>query len=354
MQYVDWVDRVLITVDRMATGDANAALLGVDMQRLRDELGVSDADHVLEALASAVDDLELMACAEGQGYGVKLTTQGHRLARAGGLRAGWKSLFDKYVPLAEDGQVLAKAVEMSLHESSDRLAWTERIEIKDALRNIGRFVDQGEAIALTQRLQSIGCLHSEALITMGGNKGKCEAHPTYVAVVICTQQVTTDQRRLLNDLVDEWETTSVDMKEALELRTDRQRAEFCKDIMALANTRVSGRRFIAVGFNDVSRDFTTSVNPTLSANQMESVLAAYCVPVPEIRFSVVPWGAGNAAIIEVLSKAMDLPYRLARDVWKFKAGAVFVRHNTLVQEAVGEELASLIAEGERGRLRSST
>ncbi len=61
MLYVDWVDRVLITVDRMATGDANAALLGVDMQRLRDELGVSDADHVLEALASAVDDLELMA-----------------------------------------------------------------------------------------------------------------------------------------------------------------------------------------------------------------------------------------------------------------------------------------------------
>ncbi len=65
-------------------------------------------------------------------------------------------------------------------------------------------------------------------------------------------------------------------------------------------------------------------------------------------------GAGNAAIIEVLSKAMDLPYRLARDVWKFKTDTVFVRHNTLVQEAVGEELASLIAEGERGRHRSST
>jgi hypothetical protein len=140
------------------------------------------------------------------------------------LRAGWKSLFDKYVPLDEDRQVLAKAVEMSLHESPD-VAWTERVEMKEALRNAGRRADQGDSIALTQRLQSLGCLHSDALITMG-QEGKCEAHPSYVAVVITTQQAPTEQRTLLNDLIREWETTSVDVKEALELRSERQRAEF--------------------------------------------------------------------------------------------------------------------------------
>jgi hypothetical protein len=346
--YIDWVDQVLVTLDRIATGDANAALMGVDVHRLQSELGVFSADHGYEAVATAVNDLELLSCAEADGYGVKLNTQGHRIARGGGLRAGWKSIFDKYRPLDEDRRVLSKAVGISLHESAD-LAWTERVEIKEALRSAGRSPDQGDAIALTKRLQSIGCLHSEALITMGGNAGMCEAHPTYVAVVVTTQQLTTEQQTLLDDLIEEWETTGVDVKETLELRSERQRAEFCKDVMALANTRVSGRRFMVVGFNDVSREFTQVHDFAVTSNQMESVLSAYCTPVPEIRLSTVPLGSGQAAIIEVLNKPDNLPYRLARDVWKFKADSVFVRHNTLVQQAVGEELARLIAEGERAR-----
>ena len=49
----------------------------------------------------------------------------------------------------------------------------------------------------------------------------------------------------------------------------------------------------------------------------------------------------------VLSDRKSLPYRLKRDVWKLKAGSVFVRHNTLVEVASDEELSILIAEGDR-------
>jgi hypothetical protein len=348
MLYVDWVDRVLIALDRTMTGDADASLIGVSVQHMQQELGVAGTDEGYTAVATAINDLELMSCAEADRLTAKLTIQGHRLARAGGLRAGWKSLFDKYLPLDEDREVLAKAVEMSLHETQD-LAWTGPVEIKEVQRELGRPVDQGDAIAVTKRLQALGCLHSDARITMGGNEGRCAAHPTYVAIVLTTQRVTTEDRTLLNDLIEEWETTSVDVKEVLELGSDRQKAEFCKDVLALANTRVSGRRFLLIGFNDLTREFTTSIDPALTSNQLEGVLSAYCTPVPEIRLSMVPWDVATAAVIEVLSRPEALPYKLAREVWKLQANSVFVRHNTLVEQAVGEELASLVAEGERAR-----
>jgi hypothetical protein len=135
----------------------------------------------------------------------------------------------------------------------------------------------------------------------------------------------------------------------LGLDSEREKAEFCKDVLALANTQVSGRRFLVVGFSDSTRQFSTSVDPTVDAHRMESVLAAYCQPVPEIRYTAVGLDGGNAAVIEVLSDRSRLPYRLARDLWKLKADSVFVRHNTLIQVAVGEELARLIAEGDRAR-----
>ena len=349
MRYVDWVDQVLAALDRAVTGDGNAGLIGVGLHQLLQDLGVPFDQEAQAAIAAAVNDLELMSCADADGLRVKVTSHGQRIARAGGLREGWKSLFDRYVPLEEDRIVLAKIVAMGVIEGGE-YASTRLVEVKDALREAGSDPDQGVAIATTKRLQEIGCLHREALITMGGQAGKCEARPSYVGIVIVTEKLATEERSLLGDLTADWETTSVDIKEVLELNTDRQKAEFCKDILALANTLVSGRRFLVLGYNNKSRKFNSSVDPRVDAHRMESVLSAYCRPVPEIRYSTVALERGRAGLVEVFSVRASLPYKLARDVWKFQAGSIFVRHNTLVELATGDELASLVAEGERAEV----
>lgn len=63
------------------------------------------------------------------------------------------------------------------------------------------------------------------------------------------------------------------------------------------------------------------------------------------------WQAGMQASSRSWVIGSPCPYRLARDIWKLKAGSVFVRHNTLVDVACGEELNVLIAEGDRARSR---
>jgi hypothetical protein len=50
------------------------------------------------------------------------------------------------------------------------------------------------------------------------------------------------ESRFIDDLVAEWETTSVDFKRQLSLDTMDQKAEFVKDILCLVNTKASRRR----------------------------------------------------------------------------------------------------------------
>jgi hypothetical protein len=219
-----------------------------------------------------------------------------------------------------------------------------RIELKVVLEEMGREATQPAANAVANRLYLDNCL-ARPILTIGW----CTVWPSYIGVVVATQRDISEQEQVVRQLAADWETTSVDVKELLQLDTDRQKAEFCKDLLGLANTRVSGQRFVLLGFNDKSRQFTTSVDPSVDAHRMESVLSAYCAPVPEINYSTVALAEGNAGMIQVASDPAKLPYRLARDVWKLKAGSVFVRHNTLVAIAEGEELDYLISEGKAAR-----
>jgi hypothetical protein len=82
---------------------------------------------------------------------------------------------------------------------------------------------------------------------------------------------------------------------------------------------------------------------------MESILGAYADPVPRITYATTPWEGGTAGLIEVFSDARDLPYKVNKDIGKYRADQVFVRHNTLVEEPSALELRYLIEEGRRAR-----
>jgi hypothetical protein len=115
-----------------------------------------DVDH---AIRSAVNDLELVGCAEVDGHYAKVTQRGHQFARGGGLRTGWKGLFDNFVPLAEDRAVLDMVIELGIHEG-DLFASAQRVELKDALQLVGQPCDQGTAVATSKRLEGIQCIRS--------------------------------------------------------------------------------------------------------------------------------------------------------------------------------------------------
>jgi len=344
MRYVDWVDNVLTTLEALVTGSTTGWLHGIGHFDLARALELAPDQEGMRPMWSAVYDLVLLECAEIDGNQVKITLHGHEVARAGGLQTEWPSIFEQFKPFDEDREVLAKAVEVALSEE-DSSAQTKFVEMKDVLRELGLPNDQGAALAVTHRLKTVRCLREQDGITMA----YCEVWPTYIAVVLTTQKEEAENQALLARLVEDWETTSVDFKEEQHLDTRDQKAEFCKDVLALANTLVSGRRFLCIGYNNSSRQFTTSVDPSCDAHRMESILSSCCSPVPEVRYSTVEVIGGTAGIIEVICDRTKLPYRLSRQVGRFAAGTIFVRHNTLNVVASADEESLLVAEGERAR-----
>lgn len=275
---------------------------------------------------------------------LRSNARGTKVVRAGGLRSQWQALFKHVTPLPEDVEVLRRIIAAS-EVQAEKFADMRLVELKEVLQEMASAdASQGAAISIAHRLQGDHCI-AEPLLT----NAWCKVRPSYVGAVIATQREISEHETLVRQLAEEWETTSVEFKELLQLDADRQKAEFCKDVLALANTIVSSRRFLVIGFSNRTRLFTTVVDPKVDLHRIESILSEYCTPVPEIKYTVIELPEGKAGLVEVVSDRARLPYRLARDIANLKAGTVFVRHNTLTAVCEGEELEYLEEEGRRVR-----
>ena len=98
---------------------------------------------------------------------------------------------------------------------------------------------------MAQELERDGFLHSRGL---GGSVA------TYLGLVRATRRGFTIESKRLDELVKQWETTSVEFKRELYLDTADQKAEFAKDVIGLANTQASGQRLLIIGFDDKTRE----------------------------------------------------------------------------------------------------
>lgn len=88
--------------------------------------------------------------------------------------------------------------------------------------------------------------------------------PTYGGVVRVTQAEPNQVRRIVEGLIPDWETTTVEFKREVPLNNPEQKVEFVKDLCALATTKASGaERFLVVGFDARTRRFVRSVDPKL-------------------------------------------------------------------------------------------
>lgn len=175
---------------------------------------------------------------------------------------------------------------------------------------------------------------------------------TYMGVVLTTKRHLTVEARQIDKLVEEWETTSVDFKRELVTKTKDQKAEFVKDVLALANTQVSGERWLIVGFDDKTRTHHSAPDPSLSQDHLEQILAEYTDPFVSVRYDVVEHHQGLVGRVRVLRDPAKLPYKVARSVGdrkRIEKGQIFVRHGSQTEEPTLGELKALQLEGERAR-----
>lgn len=123
-----------------------------------------------------------------------------------------------------------------------------------------------------------------------------------------------------------------------------------RDILALATTKSSGRKFFVIGFSDKTHEFAQSVDLAITQERLERILHAYTTPTPEILYRTVVWEDGTIGVIEVVRVSAKIPYRASKSLGgQTEAGKVYVRHGTHVEEPTAAELAALEAEGRVAR-----
>lgn len=179
---------------------------------------------------------------------------------------------------------------------------------------------------------------------------------TYQGLVWGTRRGFTIESKFIDKLVEEWETTNVDFKREISLKTKEQKAEFAKDVLGLATTKSSGRRFLIIGFHPKTREYYAPPDPSVTQDQMEQILSNYTSPVVNIRYEIVGYRLGKVGKLEVIREPEKLPYCASQDVIIDSKGRkglekdkVYVRHGSLTESPTKAELEALEEEGRRKR-----
>jgi hypothetical protein len=367
MDYVDWVEKVFRGVNESwerggefeEYHEHNKDIGGVSAHLIAQVMGFDRADMTngdpakpTLALYSALSDLTslgLLKERKGGIYHYQFTQFGRQLLESG-LHLLWPSMAAQYVS-DKQGEVLSKLVELCQDDRGTHVNLVDRSaeEVFAALDPSSQVQDAREIEHLVEQLETTGLARDR----ISG------LTPTYQGIVRVTRRDLSYFQQLIGELVEEWENTNVDFKQELNLSKNKEKADFVKDALALATTKSPGKRYMVIGFHDKTRAFHHSVDPTITANQLENILDAYTAPVPSIRYIRVPWENGTVGVIEITREPHKLPYKVKKDVpdSKVKAGLIYVRHNShtvtlnspVADLTAAEELQRLIDEGDRAR-----
>lgn len=135
------------------------------------------------------------------------------------------------------------------------------------------------------------------------------------------------------------------MKRRLDLGTDEGKGKLVRHCLALATTRVSGRRFLVVGYEDATLAFAETPGPKVTKERVEQILHAYTDPTPDIRFRRLKVPGGEAVLIELVRDPARVPYRVSKAIGPLAVGDVYVRHGTSSEDPTARELRELEQEG---------
>jgi hypothetical protein len=350
MKYVEFVQVIYAAIaEAIRSGDSRARNIGVNPDEV---LRSTDCDAPAgeHALMWALLDLTDIGMLDGDKLNVKLGATGRQIGTLGLSDTLWPALFKQAKIEDADREFLAKAVELS-EQRFLNCASTRHITAAEMMTALGREVDVLDMVGAFKRLKD-GPI--ELIMGIAALDGTIDFRVRYAGVVLATEQVQSELVDLVDGLLDDWETVTVEIKREVHLKTKEQKAEFVKDVLAIANTKATGSRFILIGWDPKTRIFTSSVDASLTQDRMEQILGAYLDPVPGVKYRTFEWKSGKAGLIEVARRAWEVPYRVKVAIGRLGVGAVRVRHGTQIEEPSDAELQALVEEGTRARAEGHT
>ncbi|MGA9996699.1 MAG: ATP-binding protein [Pyrinomonadaceae bacterium] len=362
MDFIDWCHHVLQTLERerfhphLSDHELQNILFGEAAKQ--PGFHTSNTRHGMFHALTALSEAGLV---EIEKYKLKITPLGRKVLSDS--IEYWTAICDQELD-SEEAEILRIVNQLSpQQETNPECVWLKDIEpnppilaafnIEPPPPKSNKHMSELSKYAhdLPRLLEDRGFLKTRAL---GGYHNNIK--PTYQGLVWETRRGFTIESKFIDGLVKEWETTNVDFKREIGLDTKKQKAEFARDVLALANTKSSGPRYIIIGFDDKTRDYFAPPDSTVTQDRMERILSDLTDPVVAVRYGIVKHRLGEVGKLEVIREPEKLPYRASKEVLideKGKKGLekdkVYVRHGSQTEAPTPVELDALKDEGRRAR-----
>src|SRR5713101_858379 len=172
----------------------------------------------------------------------------------------WTICQEKLEP--EHEQILRVVNRLSQHTATDH-AWLEMAAPQSLVSELG-VQSFSEIWPFARELEQWGFI--SGIFNLAGT---ASLQSTYRGLVWETRHGFTLESKFIDDLVADWETTSVEFKSVQYTDTAGQKAELIKDVLSLATTKVSGQRWLIIGFDDDTHEYCGPPNPKLTQNHLE-------------------------------------------------------------------------------------
>jgi hypothetical protein len=350
--YIDFVQTVARSAAD-ATADYSARVVGVWETQVLARVGIPSSDvpefhgsasHL--AFIYAIEDLSHLGVVRLDGNRILVSDDGRAVAVD--LQSLWPSFFATRID-AEQAAFLGALVATSL-DNPDAIG-PRIVKVEEVFERLVWENDPMKVLFLFNSLKERNFLSG----VLAAGPYIHRLRPTYAGTVRATQEEPTAVRQRIQSLLPDWETASVEFKLTLSLDRDADKAEFAKDVCALATTKTGdGQRFLVVGFHPKIHTFGQSLDARVTQDRAEQILNAHTTGAPPIRLYRAQWEGGTVGAVVVARNAENVPYRLRPETAaKFFGGRdVFVRHGSQVESPTPGELASLIAEAEAARSRT--
>lgn len=347
MNYMEWCEAVLRALGEAGDESRHFRNYGIDEHRLALRIWGDEAERdrylrepdTKDVLYNALRDLRLLGLVElTEDYRLKLTRDGRRAV--GDLLQVWEGICE--ITLDEEEASALKFVNESSTVDGERFAHAHPVSANRLTCELAYKANSDLTLEDCEELLA-------ALIEKGLVYGQ---RATYAGLVWERRRIEVEGVRLLDSLVAEWETTSVEFKREFLLNTADQKAEFVKDVIGLANTQASGRRWLIVGFDDKTRTYHSPPDPSVTQNRIEHVLAQCVAPSVDVRYEVFAYRGGTVSRIEVLRDTKKLPYAVAKsfgDKKRLDEKQIFVRHGSQTEAPTTAELDAILEEAKRAK-----
>lgn len=353
MDYVEWCELVLQSMGNAADESAQIRNYGIDYDSLTksvwgqhysevaEHLNLQERDDVL---FDAIFDLSRNLLIEDPNVPfIKLTREGRSAARD--LFPVWENACEIRVdPLMENALQIINRHSNQPHQYFGRVGCVSMNTVHCELDDEN--LTEEDVWEVLRELKALDLAYWD------GGYYPDEIKSTYRGLTWEARRDHVIGVRFIDSFVPEWETTSVEFKRELHVDTADQKAEFIKDVIGLANTQASGRRWLIIGFDDKTRAYHSPPGPNLTQNRIEQILANYTEPNLDVRYEVISYKGGHVGMIEVLRNQQKLPYKVAKslgDKCRITENQIFVRHGSQTESPSDAELNALRKEAERAQ-----